>query len=273
MRIAFLADIHGNMPAFEAALEHLRAQHVDQTIFVGDIVVGSPESAACWKLAQSLGYPIVRGNHERYVGHFGTQHADPSWSSPQYGPVHWAVSQFSAAERQQLMELPFSLQPEDAPGLLVVHASMRNDRDTISPYTSDAELDQFFAGCEEPVIVRAHNHVGQIRQWGERRIITCGSLGLPLDGHATAQYLIMELRRSGWYALHQAVDYDVQTTLRQFVQSGYLETSGPMARLFMREVATGAHQMVPFLRVYRQWQQSETISLETAVQRFLRDYP
>ena len=41
MRIAFLADIHGNLPAFEAALDHVAQQHVDRVIFVGDLVVGS----------------------------------------------------------------------------------------------------------------------------------------------------------------------------------------------------------------------------------------
>ncbi len=273
MRIAFLADIHGNLPAFEAALDDLKHQHIDQVIFVGDLVVGSPQSAACWRLAQSLGYPIVRGNHERYVGHFGTKYADPSWSSPQYGPAHWAVTQFSAAERQSFMQLPFTLQPDELPNLRVVHSSMRNDRDNLAPYTSDAELEQLFVGCDESVIIRAHNHVCQLRQWGERRIITCGSVGLPLDGKASAQYLILELGRSGWYVQHQSVDYDVQATLTQFESSGYLESAGPMARLFMREVATGAHQIVPFLHIYRRWQQSEPITLDAAVKRYLEAYP
>lgn len=273
MRIAFLADIHGNLPAFETALEHVAQQHIDQIILVGDIVVGSPQSAACWQLAHSLHIPIVRGNHERYVGHYGTEHADPAWADPQYGPVHWAVAQFSPDERQRFMELPFSYQSEEFPGMMVLHSSMRNDRDSLAPYTSDAELEHLFAGCDQPVIIRAHNHVCQLRQWGERRIITCGSVGLPLDGKASAQYLIMELRHSGWYVQHQSVDYDLQATLRHYETSGYLEAGGPMARLFMREVATGAHQIVPFLRVYRHWQQTVNISLEAAVQRYLQDYP
>ena len=66
---------------------------------------------------------------------------------------------------------------------------------------------------------------------------------------------------------------DSQATLQTFKQSGYLELGGPMARLFMREVATGAHQIVPFLHIYRHWQQTETISLEAAVKRYLEAYP
>ncbi len=57
MRIAVLADIHGNLPAFEAALKHVSQQKVDQIILAGDIIIGSPDSKACWDLALSSGLP------------------------------------------------------------------------------------------------------------------------------------------------------------------------------------------------------------------------
>ncbi len=41
MRLAIMADIHGNLPAFEAALEHARQQGVDQ------MVISSPDSRDC----------------------------------------------------------------------------------------------------------------------------------------------------------------------------------------------------------------------------------
>ena len=36
MRIAILADIHGNLAAFEAALAHVRTLGVDQLVIAGD---------------------------------------------------------------------------------------------------------------------------------------------------------------------------------------------------------------------------------------------
>ena len=44
MRIAILADIHGNLPALEAALYHLEGLQVDQVVIAGD-VVGLPVTA------------------------------------------------------------------------------------------------------------------------------------------------------------------------------------------------------------------------------------
>ncbi len=123
IRIAVLADIHGNLPAFEAALKHVSQQKVDQMILAGDIVNGSPDSKACWTLALSLDCPILRGNHERYVAHFGTSRASPLWITEHFAPLQWTVKQLSEQDRQFMWQLPLSLRLPDAPNLFIAHAS------------------------------------------------------------------------------------------------------------------------------------------------------
>ena len=268
LRIAILADIHGNLPAFEAALDHVARQRVDQIVIAGDVVVGSPESAACWRLASSLGCPIVRGNHERYVAHYGTPAASHEWASEQYAPVRWAAAQLSDRERQAIERLPATASSPDWPDLLIVHASLRNDRDTIAPHTPDAEIDAMFPGIAEAVIVRAHNHVAQVRLWRERLVVTCGSVGLPLDGSTDAKYVILERRAGGWRIEHHAAPYGVAATLRRFRDTGYLDATGVMGQLFMREVATASFQIVPFLNAYRRWSPAGELSLDAALERF-----
>jgi hypothetical protein len=269
MRIAILADIHGNLPAFEAALDRLARQHVDRLIIAGDIVVGAPDSAACWRLAKSLACPIVRGNHERYVAHYGRPDAPAEWDTDRFAPVRWAVEQFTADDRAAIEALPLTLRMPDLPDLLVVHASLRADRDSIMPYTTDQELAEMFPALRDRWIVRAHNHAGQVRLWNERTLITAGAVGLPLDGSPTAQYLLLEQRAGGWRIMHQSIPYDLDAALRRFHESGYLEAAGPMARLFMREVATASHHMVPFLRAHARWSATQPAPLGAAVERFL----
>ena len=269
MRIAILADIHGNLPAFEAALDHVARQHVDRLIIAGDVVVGAPDSAACWRLAQSLGCPIVRGNHERYVAHYGRPGTPPEWATERFMPVSWAAQQFTDAQRLAIEALPAAVRLPEAPDLLVVHASQRADRDSIMPYTSDEQLAEMFPDLAERWVVRAHNHAGQVRLWGDRTIITAGAVGLPLDSSPTAQYLLLEQRAGGWRIGHQSVPYDLDAALRRFRDTGYLDAGGPMARLFMREVATASHYMVPFLRAYAGWSAREELPLGEAVERFL----
>ena len=270
MRLAVLADIHGNLPAFEAALEHVDRQGVDGLVILGDLMVGAPDSAACWHLARSLDCPILRGNNDRYVAHYDTPAAEPLWRSERFGPLHAAVAQFTPEEHRNIGDLPLVLQLPEAPDILFVHASKRSDHDTISAHTPEAQLRQMFDAVSAPLIVRAHNHLGQLRLWDERKIITCGSVGLALDGHPTAQYLQLDQHRDEWRIRHQSVPYDLEATLRRFRATGYLETAGPMGRLYLREVATASLQLVPFLRHYRSW--ASSLSLDEAVERFLNLY-
>jgi hypothetical protein len=271
MRLAILADIHGNLPAFEAALAHVAVQAPDQTLIAGDVVVGSPDSDACWQLARSMGCPMLRGNHERYVADFGTPTAPAVWSTEQFAPLHWALAQLGASERQAMGSLPRLLRLPDVPDLLFIHASVRDDHDTITAHTPEAQLDAMFPAITERFLIRAHNHVAQLRLWGERLIITAGSVGLPLDAQTTAQYLRLDRTPDGWRFQHQSVPYDVEAALRRFRESGYLAATGPMGRLFMREVATASPHIVPFFRSRARWPDSKGLSLAAAVERYLSD--
>ena len=138
MRLAIIADIHGNLPALEAVLARIESLHVDRTLVLGDIVVGSPDSLACWQRVKSLGCPVLRGNHERYVCDLGTERAKPEWSSPQFGPVQYAAAQLGASTRSELAVLPSTLRLPEAPDVLFVHGPALNDSDLVFPYTSEA---------------------------------------------------------------------------------------------------------------------------------------
>lgn len=267
MRIAILADIHGNLLALKAALAHAEMLRVDRIVVAGDIVVGSPDSLACWELVKSLGCPVLRGNHERYVFDLGTERAKPEWSTPQFGPVHFAASQLGDESRRELAALPTTLRLSEAPEVLFVHGSSRNDTDLIFPYTSDAEIEPMFAGVGERWLVRGHNHYAGVRLWGERRIITVGSVGLPLDGTPSAQYSVLENPGSGWSVRQYSVSYDVEAAMRRFTDSGYLDEAGPVARLFMREVETAAFHVLPFLKW---WEMHSSLPLSEAVEQFMR---
>ena len=245
MRLAVLADIHGNLAALEAALAAVKAMRIERIVVAGDVVVGGPDSAACWARVTALGCPVLRGNHERYVFDFDTPRAKPEWSGEQFGPVRWAHGQFSAAERAELAALPMTLRFDDVPGVLFVHGSPRNDVDLLFPYTSDAEVAEKFGGQRERLIVRGHNHYCGVRSWDGGRITTVGSVGLPLDGTVSAQFTTLEQRGGSadeWTVQHHSVPYDVDATRRRCRESGYLDNAGPIARLYERELASAARR-------------------------------
>jgi putative phosphoesterase len=68
VRVAVLADIHGNLPALEAVLRDVDAAGADAIVLAGDMTVG-PLQAETLDLLNSLGEKViwVRGNCERAV--------------------------------------------------------------------------------------------------------------------------------------------------------------------------------------------------------------
>jgi diadenosine tetraphosphatase ApaH/serine/threonine PP2A family protein phosphatase len=275
MRLAIIADIHGNLAALEAVLARIEMLRVDQLIVAGDIVVGAPDSLACWERVKALRCPVLRGNHERYVFDLGTPRGKPEWATPQFGPVQFAAAQLGQTARRQLAALPTLLRVAGADDLLIAHGSPRSDSDLIFPYTSDDEIAPMFADVTERWLVRAHNHFAGVRLWGARRIVTVGSVGLPLDGTVKAQFTLFErsarVGHDGWRVRHEAVAYDLEATLRRFHESGYLEAAGPIARLFMREVETAAFHIVPFQKFQADLARTGRVwPLDEAVTAFLR---
>lgn len=267
MRIAILCDIHGNLPAFEAAITHATNLAPDLFIIAGDIVTGCPDSGLCWQRALDLDCLLLRGNQERYLCELASGQAPPLWHTLQFAPVQWALEQLGADTCRSLLDLPAQQRPADE--LLIVHSSLRNDRDTLRPYTSEEDLIQMFPNPAADLIIRGHNHYAQMRLWGQRRLVTCGSVGLPMDGHMTTQYVLLDQQRDGWSIEHQSVPYDLDAAIARFYQTSYLRECGPMAALFLRELVTATQQFVPFLQWYERWQKAEELSLELAVERFL----
>uniref|UniRef100_UPI004049A34E metallophosphoesterase family protein n=1 Tax=Cephaloticoccus sp. TaxID=1985742 RepID=UPI004049A34E len=265
MRIAVIADIHGNLPALEATLEAIGRIRPDRLIVAGDVVDGAPDSAACWERVKQLGCPVLRGNHERYVFDFGTVRADPLWATEQFAPLHYTYRMIKAEARAEMAALPMTWSSPDAPGLLIVHASERSDADSILPHTSVEQIDAMFTNRAAEIIVRSHNHICSTRDWRGRRIVTTGAVGLPLDGYPRAQFCLLTLSRENWQVEHHAVNYDVVAALKRFDETGYLAEAGTVGRLFMREVATGAHHVVPFLRyLWMRRQKDPTLDLKQA---------
>ncbi len=72
MRVALLADIHGNLPAFLAVQAELARIQPDAVVVNGDLINAVPFSGEVVDAVRAQPWCIVRGNHEFYYLDFGT---------------------------------------------------------------------------------------------------------------------------------------------------------------------------------------------------------
>src|ERR1700719_2297538 len=78
MRLAILADIHGNFLALEAVLADLKHRKVDCIVNLGDCVSGPLWPRETIELLMRLDWPTIRGNHDRWVTDWPSEKHYPS---------------------------------------------------------------------------------------------------------------------------------------------------------------------------------------------------
>ncbi|MCM1043182.1 MAG: metallophosphatase family protein [Corallococcus sp.] len=63
-KIGVISDVHGNLPALVAILNHLRKYNVNEIIHTGDVVDIGNQSKDCLKLLIDSGCTMIMGNHD-----------------------------------------------------------------------------------------------------------------------------------------------------------------------------------------------------------------
>ena len=207
MRIAALADVHGNAPALAAVLEEVEAEQPDLVVFCGDLTWGSlPQETLA--LVRELRIParFVRGNGDRAVG-VATATAREAWMASVHTDEDRA---FLAA-----FEPTVTVDVDRLGGVCFSHGSPRSDVECVTERTPVERVRAFMEGREERVVVTAHVHVQYDRRVDGVRLLSPGSVGLPYEGHRGAYWALLgpdvELRRT---------DYDVDAAVAQMRATG-----------------------------------------------------
>ncbi|MHB8141782.1 MAG: metallophosphoesterase family protein [Vulcanimicrobiaceae bacterium] len=217
MRIALLADIHGNLVGLDACLADLEAQGgADVIVAAGDLCMDGPKPKKVLQRLADVGARCVRGNTDRYL-------ADVS-----YEPLGVARTRMEWTRRDLgekwlawLRDLPASLRFGSVENqLLVVHASPVSDELHMWPDADDAALEASIGREPATVIAFGHLHLPYARLWRGRLLVNAASAGLPKDGDARAGYAILTERSGGWEVKHRRVAFDVKRVATQLADCG-----------------------------------------------------
>lgn len=277
MKIAALADIHGNLAALHAVIEDIDRWAPDMVLVAGDTVNRGPQSDRCLDLVLRLqaerGWRVIRGNHERYVLQYDRERLRPDF--PTSGPRHeinkimrWTHGQV-AEKIDTIAALPERLSLDiDGEPLLVYHASVRHDRDGITRRSTDTELREQIDPAAAVFCV-GHTHTPVTRRLDGTLVVNVGSVGLPFDGDTRAAYARITRGLRGWQAAIVRVPYAVAETVRAFNQCGMAQAVGGHAPILLREIETGRSLMFEFVPAYYDRIVAGALSLDEAVREYL----
>lgn len=278
MKLAVLSDIHANLAALEAVVEHLDRWQPDRVIVGGDVINRGPRPRECLefvlKRARTAHWQCVLGNHEEYV----MTHAAPdaARSGPRF-ELHrnsfWTYQQLNG-DLSAIAAWPFQQSLWcDAAEVRVVHASTKGTRAGIYAETTEADLRQKIAPAPAVLIV-GHTHKPLIRSIDQTLVVNVGSVGLPFDGDARAGYGQLTWQgapgQAGhWQAAVIRLDYDRDRADRDFESTGYLDQVGPLAQLIRDELHRARSNLFEWASVYEQPVLAGDLSAEESVRQYL----
>lgn len=235
MKLAILADIHGNAAALEAVLEDVADQRPDRIVLNGDLLAFGPEPRETVSLLRRLDVPSTRGNTERWLTDASHEKRSPGVTNELFEALCWTVAEVGPVDLEAFTDMPFALVGEPVP-VQLYHASPAGDEEGIWPSTPDGEIPALLGGTPEGTFVVSHTHLPGERVVGDLRVLNTGSVGFPFDGDTRACYLVLEGDR-GSRAVHatwRRVSYDRERALAAIRERGV-----PMASRLTARIQTG----------------------------------
>jgi len=234
MRLALLTDLHANLEALEAVLEHANRQGVEQLAFLGDLVgYGADPGPVVDRVrtAVAAGALAIKGNHDEAA----TQGAPAAMRADAARAVTWAREHLAPAQLAFLAALPLTLERGDR---LFVHASADDPARWIY-VLSAVDARRSFGATQAREIFSGHTHTPALyhlaadRSIGafhpvpgtpikltafHRWLVIPGSVGQPRDGNPAACYAILDDVAD--VLVYHRVPYDAERAARKIRAAG-----------------------------------------------------
>jgi predicted phosphodiesterase len=231
MRLAILADIHGNALALDAVCADLAQRRIDQVVNLGDCVSGPLWPRETAERLMRLGWPTVRGNHDRWVTDLPLD-KQSSWDA-------FARRELDAYQLDWLGALPPRL--DLGSGILAFHGRPDDDNAYLLEEVADGRLMRSssetvatrISGVADAIVLCAHSHLQNALCLPDGRwVINPGSVGCPAytdptppahvseAGGPQARYAVLQLAHDEVSLELLAIPYDHREAARRAEANG-----------------------------------------------------
>lgn len=198
MKVAILADVHGNSVALREVIKDIQARGIREVILLGDYFFKGPDPKGVADLIEEI-HPIccIKGNTEINLQDFDSAESPNSGQEEllyalyeylirELGPEHIeTVAQYDDRKNIRLEQL----------SLLCVHGSPRRVNEGIEKDASTEDLERILKDVYEDIILVAHTHLPFLRYYNNKMILNPGAVGLcNRDGNWQASYAVLHLQ-------------------------------------------------------------------------------
>lgn len=235
MRAAIFGDIHGNLPALEAALADMRRHAPDVLLCLGDVAMTGPWPKGCLQAVAALDCPVIMGNADAEL--LRPWPAFQPRGLPDEREIYeldaWSHAAVGDPERALVRAYQLTLSP--LPGLLAFHGSPESNTEVLNAEAPEARLAELRAEFGSDALwVGGHTHRPLLRTLDGWQLLNPGSVGMPFElrsgayvNVARAEYLLLDTVGSGWNTQFRQVAYPAR-----LIQDGFRAAGVPHAERF-----------------------------------------
>ena len=225
MKVALIADIHGNLAACQVVLAEIEREHPQAIVCLGDVAALGPQPREVIALLRTLNCPMVMGNADAELLHPIAASEERDSDASRIADIsRWGAAQLDDGDRSFLASFRPTVTVNLAVGcdLLCYHGSPRSYDEIIVATTPDEEVDVMTADVPGRILAGGHTHVRMLRSLPGREIMNPGSVGLAYafepDGQvrvpAWAEYALLSIDRGVVSVSFRRVPYDQTATIR-----------------------------------------------------------
>ncbi len=224
-QVAVITDIHGNLPALQAALRRIDDLGIDRIYCGGDLVGYGPHPNEVCALIAERGIPTIYGNYDyaiaRDLEDCGCAYVSPHDRELGQRSVEWTLAHTDQTSKDFMHDLPFDLRfAVGDVGVHLVHGSPRK----VNEYLFEDKPDRLYerlAGAEsDRVLVFGHTHKPWVREFGGVLFVNCGSVGKPKDGDPRWAFAVLRSAGDDVQVTIERVAYDADAVAREVREAG-----------------------------------------------------
>jgi putative phosphoesterase len=234
MRIALLGDIHANLPALQAVLEHAQYHDIGAIWNVGDLVGYGPFPNEVIQVLRSTDAVSICGNYDLKVIAFPEKKDKwrKSKRAEKYTAFKWAYETLTSSNRRYLAKLPEEVRIKvTGRRILLTHGSPASMDEHLTLATPVERLQELGRLAHADLVICGHSHQAFTRLVGDTLFINTGSVGRPGDGDPRAAYAILDINRKRVEVEHYRVEYDIPAVVAEVGRAGLPEA---FAEMFIR---------------------------------------
>ncbi len=181
MKVALLADIHGNAEALAVVLRAARKEGATRLLIAGDLVGYYYAPARVLEMLEAWQHDCIRGNHEEMLEAWRRGEGRERICRKYGSGVEVASTELSPGQLDRLTTLPHPLTLEIAERRVMLCHGMPGDLDEYAYPDAPREKRERLAKTGVDLVVFGHTHYPVVWRESGTIIVNPGSVGQPRD--------------------------------------------------------------------------------------------